>query len=127
MTFIEPEIKITNTVPEPATRGGRHGGENPYQAFMFGMPAPTKATKNKPAEISWFFVPAEVSDTITDADERTKAQKANTQKLVNRFTSIARRIRKKNGETHDYQFRKLLSDDGQWGIVVYRVEPKQAS
>jgi hypothetical protein len=124
MTFVEPEIKTTTTVPEPATRGGRHGGENPYQKFMMDMPEPTKATKNKPSEISWFFVPAEISETVTDPDERVKAQKTNTQKLVNRFTSIARRIRKKNGDTHDFAFRKQLNEEtGEWGIVVYRIEP----
>jgi hypothetical protein len=123
-----PEIQFTNKIPDSTRAGGRHGGTNAYQQFMIDMPAPARGRgKNAETEYAWFFVPAEISDTISDEDERAKAQKANTQKLVNRFTSVSRRIRKHHGETHDYTFRKARDpnggEDGAWGIVVYRIEP----
>lgn len=128
MTVELPTINYTTQIPDSAKVGGRIGGENVFQRFMLDMPAPQPAKGKNPAQYAWFFVPAEVADTITDEGERDKAAKTNTQKLVNKFTSIARRIRKANSETHDYTFRKVrdpnvADDKGTWGLVVYRIIP----
>jgi hypothetical protein len=93
------------------------------------MPAPAPGKgKGAPMQFAWFFVPADKpADTITDPAEREKAIKANANKLVNRFTSLSRRIRKDNSATHDYTFRKMRDpanpESGDFGIVVYRIQP----
>lgn len=131
-----PTLSYTTTIPDSGRGRGKAGGENVYQKFMTDMPAPApakdgkgKPIKDAPLQFSQFFVPAEVPATITDATERDKAAKDNTKKLVNRFTSISRRIRKTNSATHDYTFRKArdpnaaAGTEGDWGIIVYRIEP----
>lgn len=119
-----PTLQTTTALPEIARVGGRSAGTNVYQQFMMDMPAPANGKgKGAPMQYAWFFVPSEVPDTITDEAEREKAAKANTSKLVNRFTSLSRRIRKNNSETHDFTFRKMKNDEGQWGLAVYRVPP----
>lgn len=131
-----PKINFTTSIPDSQRgRGKVGGGENVYQKIMIDMPAPSlqKDPKGKPIkdaqmQYAWFFVPAEVPDTITDPAERDKAAKDGCGKLVNRFTSISRRIRKANNETHDFTFRKsrdpeVADDKGEWGIVVYRIQP----
>jgi len=127
-----PEIQFTTTLPQSKRGGGRLSSTNEYQQHMMNMPAPSRGKgRNAETEYAWFFVPAEVSETITDEAEREKAQRDNAQKLVNRFTSVGRRIRKNHGETHNYTFRKLRDPSnrdpngdsyGDWGIVVFRVE-----
>jgi len=130
-----PKIIFTTSIPNVTRGRGGGGGENPYKKFMIEMPAPAqpkdakgKPVKDAPLQFAQFFVPSEVPDTITDPAEREKAAKANTPKLVNRFTSISRMIRKTMGETHDYAFRKardpsVADDKGTWGILVYRIQP----
>lgn len=123
-----PKINFTSHIPDSA-RGKGKSGENVYQKFMVDMPAPTPGKgKGAPMQFAWFFVPADVPDTITDPAERDKAAKDFCTKLINRFTSVARRIRKDHGETHDFTFRKARDPEaedgtGQWGIVVYRIQP----
>jgi hypothetical protein len=93
---------------------------------MIDMPAPAPGKgKGAPMQFASFFVATEVPDTITDPEERSKAAKDGTAKLVNRFTSVSRRIRKNLGATHDYTFRKAQDPDGSgaWGVVVYRIVP----
>lgn len=125
-----PPVLFTSTIPESVRAGGRGAGENPFQQFMVDMPAPAMKGKGKDAQMQFahFFVPADpVSDTITDPKEREKAEKAGTSKLVSRFTSISRRIRKTRSDTHDYTFRKARDPsnptNGKWGIIVYRIAP----
>lgn len=127
-----PKLGFTSTIPDSQRGKGRTGGENIYQKFMTDMPAPAKDPKNKakdaPLQYSWFFVPSEVAATITDPAEREKAAKDGTKKLVNRFTSVSRRIRKAHADTHDFTFRKardpeVADDKGDWGIIVYRIQP----
>src|SRR5215467_676861 len=124
-----PTIKFVTAVPEGGRGRSRAGEGSAYQKFMKDMPAPVAAKgKNGQPQIASFFVPAEVPATITDPAERDKAGKDNCQKLVNRFTSIARRIRKDNADTHDFTFRKsrdpsVTDGTGAWGIIVYRVQP----
>lgn len=122
-----PKIRYTTAIPDSARGRGRPGqGENPYQKLMIDMPAPAPGKgKGAPMQFASFFVATEVSDTITDPDERAKAAKDGTAKLVNRFTSVSRRIRKNLGATHDYTFRKAQDPDGSgaWGVVVYRIVP----
>ena len=121
-----PKIKFVSQIPDSARGRGRvGGGENVYQKLMIDMPAPAPGKgKGAPVQYASFFVPTEVPDTITDPDERTKAAKDSTGKLVNRFTSVSRRIRKAHGATHDYTFRKTQDPEtGEWGVMVYRIEP----
>jgi hypothetical protein len=130
-----PKIRLTSVIPDSGKGKGRVGGENIYQKLMIEMPAPAQArdSKNKvikdsPLQFASFFVSSEVPATITDPAEREKAAKDGCAKLINRFTSMSRRIRKDKGETHDYTFRKARDPDvadekGQWGIIVYRIEP----
>ena len=131
MTIELPTIAYTTAIPDSAKAGGKRGQPSPYLQFMRDMPAPALNGKGKDAKMqyAWFFVPAdEPADTITDPDERTKAIKANANKLVNRFTSLARRIRKDSAATHDFTFRKMndpnvTDGSGPWGLVVYRIPP----
>jgi len=124
-----PTVKFTTTIPDAARGKGRAGGESVFQKLMFDMPGPAPGKgKNAPTQFAWFFVPAEVPDTITAPEEREKAAKDQCSKLINRFTSIGRRIRKANPETHDYTFRKARDPEagdgtGDWGVVVYRIAP----
>jgi hypothetical protein len=124
-----PQIKFVSSIPDSARGKGRPGGgENPYQALMISMPAPAPGKgKNAPMQFASFFVATEVPETITDPAEREKAAKDGCAKLVNRFTSVARRVRK-NHPDHDFTFRKSRDPEaedgtGAWGIVVYRIEP----
>jgi hypothetical protein len=128
-----PTIRTTTVVPDKGRGRGRQGEASIYQQLMVNMPAPAPGKgKNASPQYSYFFVPAEVPPTITDPAERDKAAKDGCAKLVNRFTQMSRRIRKTNGETHDYTFRKARDPDGpaddtaEWGVVVYRIEPGQA-
>lgn len=126
-----PKISFTTSIPDSGRGKGKANAETGlYQKLMTDMPAPAKG-KGKDAEMqfSQFFVPSVVADTITDATERDKAASDNAKKLVNRFTAISRRIRKDNGATHDYTFRKARDPnaekgvEGSWGIIVYRIQP----
>ncbi len=136
MTISLPAINYTTSIPDSGRGKGRAGGENVYQKYMQDMPAPGpaldskgKPVKGSPTQFAWFFVPAEVPETVTDPAERDKAAKDGCRKLVNRFTSVSRRIRKANSETHDYTFRQARDPNapegtqGNWGIIVYRIEP----
>lgn len=132
-----PKIQYTTAIPDSARGGGRvaGAGENLYKKLMTEMPAPAKSGKAKdaPMQFAWFFVAADKpADTITDPKEREKEIKANQQKLVNRFTSIGRRIRKEHADTHDFTYRKMTDPaapdgTGEPGLVVYRIEPAKAT
>lgn len=136
ITAALPQIRYTTQIPDSARGKGRPGaGTNIYQQLMIEMPAPAppkdakgRPIKDAPVQFASFFVPAEVPATITDPAEREKAAKDQCAKLVNRFTSVSRRVRKNHGETHDFTFRKSRDPDatdgaGAWGIIVYRIEP----
>jgi hypothetical protein len=117
-----PTIQFATELPPPAKAGGRSPGGNPFQKLMFDMPEPA-ADKKGNKKYAWFWVASEVPDTISDPAERAKEAKVNTQKLVNKFTSLSRRIRKHNSETHNYTMRKQQNEAGDWGLVVYRIPP----
>lgn len=130
-----PKIRFTTQIPESARGRGRPAGaENVIQNAMVNMPAPSpgkdpkgRPIKDAPIQYASFWVPAEVSDTITDPAEREKAAKDACAKLVNRFTSMSRRVRKGHGEDYDFTFRKSrdpdMPENGTWGVTVYRIEP----
>ena len=125
-----PAVKFTTEIPETTRGRGRGGEPSPYQQYMTDMPAPALKGKGKDAQtqFAWFFVPAEVPATITDPAEIEKAAKDGARKLINRFTSMARRVKKLNPTTHEFTFRKARNPEvqdgtGAWGIVVYRVVP----
>jgi hypothetical protein len=131
MSNIEfPAIKYATEIPETTRGRGKAGEVSPYQQYMIDMPAPALKGKGKDAQtqFAWFFVPAEVPKTITDVVEYEKASKDGARKLINRFTSMSRRIKKLHPTTHEFTFRKARNpeaadDTGNWGIVVYRVVP----
>ena len=133
MTITLPSISYATTIPDSARAGGRSSEPSPWMAFMKDMPAPAPGKgKNAPVQFSWFFVPADVPETITDPAEREKAAKANTSKLINRYTSIARRLRKAHPDTHDFTFRKVRDPNaadgtGDWGVQVFRIAVKGAA
>jgi hypothetical protein len=128
------KIEYTTRVPDSARAGGRTGQPSPWLQFLKDMPAPSpvKPAKKNPdgspvMNIAWFFIPADQPADTVQGEEREKAVKANANKLVNRFTSIARRIRKTNGDTHNYTFRKVRDPNaeegqGEWGLQVFRIE-----
>lgn len=131
MTIALPEIEYQTAIPEAARAGGRQAGENPYLKYMQGMPLPTMTTpkKGQPAVkqyASFFMVADPVSETITDEAEKAKAAKANVDKLINRFTSLARRINKID-PTANFIFRKATNEAGAAGIRVFRGDAKMAS
>ena len=126
-----PKITFVTAIPDSGRGRGRQGGENIYQKLMLEMPAPAKGKgKDAPMQFASFFVAAEVPATVTDPAERDKAAKDMCSKLVNRFTSVGRRIRKDNAD-YDFTFRKMRDpvteatapNTGAWGITVYRIQP----
>ena len=126
--IVLPKIIFTTSIPETLRGKGKGGAENPYKRFMIDMPAPAAGKgKNAPMQYAQFFVPSAVPDTITDPAEREKAAKDGTAKLINRFTSIGRHIKKSSPE-HEFTFRKARDPNdptnGQWGILVYRIQPR---
>jgi hypothetical protein len=126
-----PKITFVTSIPDSGRGRGRQSGENIYQKLMLEMPPPAKG-KGKDAALQYasFFVPAEVPATVTDPAERDKAAKDMCSKLVNRFTSVSRRIRKDHPD-FDFTFRKMRDPmveatavgTGAWGITVYRIPP----
>lgn len=127
-----PQIKYTTAIPDKGRGKGRTGSESIYRQIMVDMPAPAPGKgKGAAVQYAWFFVAAEVPPTITDPAEREAAAKDEASKLVNKFTQVSRRIRKTQGATHDYTFRKVRDPEapegtGDWGLVVYRIEPGAA-
>lgn len=125
-----PKLIYTTSIPETLRGRGKGGAENPYKKFMLEMPAPAKGKgKDAPVSYAQFFVPSTVPDTVTDPAERDKAAKDGCAKLINRFTSIGRHI-KKSSPTHEFTYRKARDpsdpEHGQWGILVYRIVPRTA-
>jgi hypothetical protein len=126
-----PKLLFTTSIPETLRGRGKGGAENPYKKFMLEMPAPAKGKgKDAPVSYAQFFVPSVVKETITDPAEREKAAKDGCAKLINRFTSIGRHIKKANA-AYEFTYRKARDpsdpENGEWGILVYRIAPRTAA
>ena len=126
--FTLPTIEVLNALPDVRKVGGRGKGEpNPLLDFMASMPAPTTVTvkqgKNSVQQPQWssFLVPIEeVPDTITDPKQRLSEAKDRVNKLVNKFSSLVRRIVSADEtDTVDFALRKEGEGEN-LGLRVFR-------
>lgn len=106
------------SAPAPTTR--KVGIESsPYSGVMKSMPAPAGGS------VAQFFIPAEATAGLTDAGEKQKSAAENARKITNRISGIARRL-KKSDASMNFAMR-TVTENGQLGVRVYRVEAAPAA
>lgn len=117
-----PFAIFEDAAPPPAGKfgGGRSADDNPYRKAALELKAPTAEGKHFA-----FRVPVTVPDTITDVEERAKALKEASKKLVNSIGGVTRRLVKADA-TLAFTVRPV-EDGGQHFVKVWRVNPAPAA
>lgn len=103
------------TVGAPAPIQRAVGGkQSPYVQVMTQLSVPVDGKYQS------FFVPATISDNITDAGEKEKAFRDSQRRISNSISGASRRIEKKDA-SFKFATRQVV-ENGVYGVRVYRME-----
>lgn len=106
--------------PAPARfGGGRSAEDNPYRKAALALSQPVNGKHYA------FQVPVTVADTITNAEEKAKAFKEASKKLLNAIGGVTRRLSKTSNAV--YTVRAVEDNAGNHFIKVWRLADKAPS